>query len=57
MSGIVMTEKCPVCGDVLSIDSFQMADVWKDNRKQRLFVCRHCANKAIRKRKWKKVDA
>jgi len=26
--------------------------VWKDNKKQRLFVCRHCANKTAKKTKW-----
>ena len=53
MSGMRTTDTCPMCGDVLAIENFQFADVWKDNRKQRLFVCRHCANKASRKRVWR----
>ena len=52
MSEANITNKCPICGDELKIENFQMADVWLDNRKQSLFVCRHCANKAIRRRKW-----
>lgn len=58
MSGMGTTDTCPMCGDVLAIENFQFADVWKDNRKQRLFVCRHCANKAQRKVKWQRpLDA
>jgi len=47
-----ITEKCPVCGDEMAIENFQFSDVWKDNKKQRLFVCRHCANKTAKKTKW-----
>ena len=45
-------EKCPICGDEMAIENFQHAKVWKDGKKQELFVCRFCAYKAQRKRKW-----
>ena len=47
-----ITEKCPICGDEMAIENFQHAQVWKDGKKQELFVCRFCAIKAQRKRKW-----
>jgi len=47
-----ITEKCPICGDEMAIENFQHANVWKDGKKQELFVCRFCAIKAQRKRKW-----
>ena len=53
MSTTDITKVCPLCGDELHLDSFTVADVWKDNRKQQLFVCRHCAYKQQRKRKRK----
>ena len=52
MSTIDIIKVCPICGDELHLDNFTVADVWKDNRKQQLFVCRHCAYKQQRKRKW-----
>ena len=52
MSTTDITKVCPLCGDELHLDNFTVADVWKDNRKQQLFVCRHCAYKQQRKRKW-----
>lgn len=48
-------KKCPICGAEQGADTFQTADVWKDNRKQRLFVCGNCASKAHGKRKWTKA--
>ena len=58
MSNAKMTNECPICGDELAIENFQFSDVWKDNKKQRLFVCRHCANKSQRKVKWQRpLDA
>lgn len=55
MSALDFMKACPICGSVLPMDAFSVADVWKDNKKQRLFVCKTCANKASRKREWKKV--
>lgn len=52
MSMADFTKVCPICGDELHISNFQVADVWKDNKKQRLFVCRHCANRQQSKRNW-----
>ncbi len=48
-------EKCPICGVKQEADTFQVADVWKDNKKQKLFVCGSCASKAHEKHKWRKV--
>ena len=44
-------EKCPMCGELLTFSEFQLATVWKDNKKRELFVCRSCASKAKRKRR------
>lgn len=52
MSAADTTSVCPICGDELHLDNFVVVDVWKDNRKQQLFVCRHCAYKQQRKGKW-----
>ena len=51
MSAADTTRVCPICGDELHLDNFVVADVWKDNRKQQLSVCRHCAYKQ-HERKW-----
>ena len=55
MSMETYIEKCPICGSRQGADTFQVADVWKDNKKQRLFVCGSCASKAHKKRKWTKA--
>ncbi len=58
MSMIDATNVCPICGDELHVTNFQVAEVWKDNKKQELFVCRHCVSKAQRKSKWQRpLDA
>ena len=54
MSAGNITAECPICGDKLAIENFQYADVWKDNKKQCLFVCRHCANKKSRRSRWQR---